>query len=112
MAKEFVVDDSKFRSVDITKIAEFVDACPQLISDFNSIKERFQSINSTLLGMWDGEGADEYRFEADSILEKIGDLGNVLYEITEGSLKEIRSAYSDTDEELGAFNRDPSKAQE
>ena len=108
MAEEFVVDDNKFRSVDITKIGAFIDKCPDLIKEFGAIKDKFDEINRTLLESWVGEGADEYKKEAESILSKIGDLGDVLNEITNGTIKDLREAYSSFDEDMGKFNQNPS----
>lgn len=109
MADEFVVDGTKFRSLDTTKIGAFIDKSPELIKEFENIKIAFNEINQTLLGSWVGEGADEYRKEAENILEKIGDLGLVLNEITSGTIKDLREAYSKCDEDLGKFNKNPSE---
>lgn len=107
MADEYVVDNNKFRSVDTTKIGEFIDRCPEFIKEFKEIKEKFDEINENLLKEWDGSGSDEYEKEANSILSKIGDLETVLNEITDGTIKDLRKAYSDFDEEMGKFNQNP-----
>lgn len=112
MADEFVVDDNVFRSVDTTKIGAFIDKCPDIIKEFNEIKEKFDDINQTLIASWEGEGADEYKKEAESILSKIGNLGDVLNEITNGTIKDLREAYSNFDEELGKFNQNPSSKEQ
>lgn len=107
MADEFVVDNSVFISVDTTKIGAFIDQCPDLITEFEAIKTKFNDINTTLLTDWEGEGADEYKKESDHILEKIGDLGSVLNEITGGTIKDLRDAFSGFDDEMQAFNENP-----
>lgn len=107
MADEFVVDDTKFRSVDLSKIGAFIDKAPEMINEFEAIKNKFNSINRELLKEWNGEGADEYKFEAESILSKIGSLKDVLDEITGGTIKDLRETYSKFDEDMGRFNENP-----
>ena len=67
----------------------------------------FGRINSDLLGAWKGSGANAYKHETDHILEKIGSIEDVLNAINESAVKDIRSTYSETDEQLGEFNRNP-----
>ncbi len=105
MADEFVVDDSVFKSVDITKIAAFINKAPGLVDEFEKIKEDFNNVNSELLAIWVGEGADEYKQETDHILEKIGDLKTTIEAINSTTLADIRKQFSDADNELGKFNR-------
>ncbi|MDD7184299.1 MAG: hypothetical protein SPE43_04060 [Ruminococcus sp.] len=109
MADEFVVDDTKFRSVDLSKIGAFIDKSPDIIKEFEAIKDKFDSINKELLKEWNGEGADEYKFESESILSKIGSLKDVLDEITGGTVKDLRETYSKFDEDMGKFNENPFK---
>lgn len=107
MADDFVIDDTKFREVDISKIGAFIDKAPDLINEFESIKDKFESINKELLKEWTGEGADEYKFETENILSKIGSLKDVLDEITGGTIKDLRETYSKFDEDMGKFNENP-----
>lgn len=101
------MSDSAFKSADTTKIAEFERQSAEVISEFAAIKEAFGRINGTLLGAWKGSGANAYKFETDHILEKIGSVEDVLNAINESAVKDIRSTYSEADEQLGEFNRNP-----
>lgn len=98
---------SKFNSADIAAIARFMDQSPDVIRDFESIKTRFNSINEELLKVWEGDGADAYKYETDHILENIGGIKDVLDGINNSAIKSIRDEYSKLDEELGEFNRNP-----
>ena len=99
--------NGKFVSADIEAIARFIDESPEVIKEFDSIKDKFNSINDTLLRKWKGEGADAYKKETDHILENIGGIKDVLDGINNSAIKSIRDEYSKLDEELGEFNRNP-----
>ena len=46
------------------------------------------------------------------ILEKIGSVEDVLKAINESAVKDIRDSYSQVDDELGEFNRNPNSGTE
>ena len=46
------------------------------------------------------------------ILEKIGSVEDVLEAINESAVKDIRDSYSQVDDELGEFNRNPNSGTE
>lgn len=102
------MSDVSFISADTTKIAEFEEKSPEIISEFEAIKQEFQRINNDLLSTWKGAGANAYKYETDNILEKVGSVEDVLKAINESVVKDIRSTYSSFDEEMGAFNMNPS----
>ena len=97
-----------FVSADIEAIAKFMKESEQAIKDFDKIKEDFNKINKTLLAKWKGDGAQAYKYETDHILENIGGIKDVLDGINNSAIKSIRDEYSKLDEELGAFNQNPS----
>lgn len=101
------MSESAFKSADTTKIAEFERQSAEVIREFAAIKEEFGRINSALLSAWKGSGANAYKYETDHILEKIGSVEDVLNAINESAVKDIRSTYSEADEQLGEFNRNP-----
>lgn len=110
MADEFVVNDAVFKVVDITKLATFISTSEKLVQDFEDLKTEFNRINTTLVGQgdnspWQGEGADEYKFETDNILEKIGDLKSTMEALNKDTISVIRQSFSDKDAELGEQNR-------
>jgi len=98
---------SAFVSADIDKIARFEEKSREVIIEFNAIKDRFNSINSTLLSKWKGEGADAYKQETDHILEKIGGVADVLDGLNNGAVAAVKENYTALDEELGEFNKNP-----
>jgi uncharacterized protein YukE len=98
--------DSAFVTADIGKIEQFITESNNAVVEFNAIKDKFDSVNSTLLGKWKGEGASAYKLETDHILEKIGSLKDVLDAIST-SITDVKENYNMLDEELGAFNRNP-----
>lgn len=100
---------SKFVSADIEKLVQFQKDSDDVITEFNNIKKEFETINNTLLATWEGEGADAYKVVADNILEKVGSFEEVLRTINEDVVDGIVSEYSRIDDELGAFNRNPSE---
>lgn len=102
------MSESAFVAADTTKIAEFEKQSAEVIREFTAIKDEFGRINSDLLGAWKGSGANAYKYETDHILEKIGSVEDVLNAINESVVKDIRSTYSEVDEQLGEFNRNPS----
>lgn len=104
--------DSNFVSADIAKITKFMSDSEEVIKEFNDIKEKFNLINSTLLGKWKGEGADAYRKETDHILENIGGIKDVLDSINNGAVKTIVDEYTNLDNELAEYNRDPQSGEE
>ncbi|MBE6860606.1 MAG: hypothetical protein IKL31_10945 [Ruminococcus sp.] len=101
------MSDASFVSADTNKIAEFEEKSPEVISEFDAIKQEFKRINSELLSTWEGAGANAYKYETDNILEKVGSVEDVLKAINESVVKDIRSTYSSFDEEMGTFNMNP-----
>lgn len=101
------MSDSAFKSADTTKIADFEKKSADVIREFTAIKEDFDRINSELLGAWKGSGANAYKYETDHIFEKIGSVEDVLNAINESAVKDIRNTYSEADEQLGEFNKNP-----
>ena len=97
----------KFVSADTTKIANFEKQSAEVITEFATIKNEFNRINKELLASWKGVGADAYSTETAHILEKIGSVEDVLKAINESAVKDIRDSYSQVDDELGEFNRNP-----
>ena len=97
-----------FISADISKIADFERKSADAIREYDAIKEKFNEINATLLGKWQGMGADAYNTESSHILENIGGIGDILDGINNSAVKDIREVYNDLDEQLGEFNRNPS----
>ena len=55
---------------------------------------------------------DAYSTEIAHILEKIGSVEDVLKAINESAVKDIRDSYSQVDDELGEFNRNPNSGTE
>lgn len=105
------MSESAFISADTTKIAEFERKSQEAAKEFAKIKEEFGKINSELLGAWKGAAANAYKYETDHILEKIQSVDDVLKAINEGAMKSIRETYSQADEELGEFNRNPGEGE-
>lgn len=99
----------EFVSADIGKLEKFRADSAEAKTEFNSIKETFNSINSTLLSKWKGEGAEAYKFETDHILDNIGGIADVLDAINsdEGAFGAIISNYNSLDQELAEFNKNP-----
>lgn len=104
--------DVAFISADIEKLTQFENDSQDAIQEFLSIKEKFESINSDLLKKWKGEGADAYKYETDHILEKIGDVEEVLKSMNEGIVKTIKDQYSLLDEDLCTYNQNPNNGEE
>lgn len=96
-----------FVSVDIEKLVQFEKDSADAVREFNAIKTKFESINSTLLKNWEGEGAEAYKYETDHILEKIGGIEDVLKTINEGVMKDVKDNYLKLDDELCEFNKNP-----
>ena len=97
---------SEFVSADIGQMERFISESANAITEFEAIKTKFGDINTALLGKWQGEGSDAYRFETDHILEKIGSIKDVLDGIS-ASITDIKDSYNNLDAELGEFNRNP-----
>ena len=96
-----------FVSADISKISKFMTDSEVAIKEFDEIKEKFDTINSTLLQNWKGEGANAYKQETDHILENIGGIKDVLDGINNSAVKSIKDEYTKLDNELAEFNRNP-----
>lgn len=99
--------DGAFVSADIGKISKFMSDSEEVIKEFDAIKEKFASINSTLLNTWKGEGADAYKKETDHILDNIGGIRDILDGINNGAVKSIKDEYTKLDNELAEFNKNP-----
>ena len=102
---------SGFVSADIEKIAQFEKKSAEVITEFDAIKKKFDSINSMLLGKWKGEGSEAYKLETDHILEKIGGVKDILDSINNGVVKDVKDNYLTLDEELGEFNKNPQSSE-
>lgn len=98
---------SAFVSADIGKISEFERRSQEAITEYDAITTKFNEINATLLGKWEGKGADAYKNETDHILENIGGIKDVLDGLNNGVVKDIKENYNKLDTELGEFNRNP-----
>ncbi|EXM40000.1 hypothetical protein RASY3_10050 [Ruminococcus albus SY3] len=101
MADEFVVNDAVFKVVDTTEISKLQTKAQQLVQDFEDLKTEFNRINGALLDTWEGEGADEYKYETDHILEKIGDMNSAVDALNTDGISNVRQSISDMDAELG-----------
>lgn len=112
MADDFVVNDSVVKSVDMVEFSKFLEDSPKLVEEFENIKKDFNKVNEDLLKVWVGEGADEYKYETDHILEKIGDLKAIIEAINITTINEIRQKFSDADAELAKFNREQASDEE
>jgi len=97
-----------FILADIYKIMQLETDSADAVQEFDRIKSQFNSINSTLLEKWKGDGADAYKYEVDHILENIGGIKDVLDALNTGVFKDIKDAYNKLDAELDIFNRNPS----
>lgn len=107
----YFMADQKFISADLTKLADFETKSASAVKEFDAIKEKFGNINETLLSAWEGVGADAYKYETDNILEKIGNVKDVLDAIND-AVKDIRTNYSKFDDEMGEFNKNPNSKEE
>ena len=96
-----------FVSADIEKIEKFESESKEAIKEFDEIKNKFNDINTALLGKWKGAGADAYKTETDHILDNIGGIADILDSINNSVVKDIKDNYNKLDEELGEFNRNP-----
>ena len=101
------MDKSGFVSADTGKIADFESKSIEVIKEFADIKKEFERINGELLSTWKGVGANAYKEETGHILEKIGSVEDVLDAINGSAVKDIRSTYSEFDEEMGEYNKNP-----
>ncbi len=95
---------AEFISADISKISSFESGSAEAVAEFSSIRDKFESINSTLLGQWKGEGTDH-------ILENIGGIKDILDSINNSVVKDIKDYYLELDNALGEFNRNPQTAE-
>jgi uncharacterized protein YukE len=102
---------AEFVSADIGEIEKFVADSEDAITEFERIRSKFESINTDLLGKWEGEGAGEYKHETDHILENIGGIKDCLDSITTGVLKDIKDNYNKLDADLDLFNRNPTSGE-
>ncbi len=101
------MDDGGFVSADIGKITKFISESEAAITEFDAIKDEFNSINSTLLSKWKGQGADAYKKETDHILDNIGGIRDVLNSMNSETVKSIVDEYTRIDNELGEYNKNP-----
>lgn len=103
---------SEFVSADISKIEKFKEESAEVITEFDNIIKKFESINETLLKNWKGEGAAAYQYETDHILENIGGIRDVLSSINEGVIMDIKDVYLQLDSELAEFNLNPQSVED
>ena len=96
-----------FVSADIEKIEKFESESKEAIKEFDEIKNKFNDINTALLGKWKGAGADAYKTETEHILDNIGGIADILDSINNSVVKDIKDNYNKLDEELGEFNKNP-----
>lgn len=96
---------SDFVSADIGIVEGFASKSLEMIAEFDAIKTKYETINSTLLNAWKGHGADAYKKETDHILENIGGIKDILDSINNGVLGDIKNQYNTLDEDLGEFNQ-------
>ena len=99
---------SGFISANIDKFVQFETQAQEAITEFQSIKDDFDDINSTLLGKWEGAGKDAYKQESDHIMENVQGIETILNTICDTVIKSVKDSYLNLDEELGALNKNPS----
>ena len=97
-----------FISADTSIFAQFKKDSDDAIETFKKIKNDFNDINTELLKNWKGKGADAYKKETNHILENVGGIKDVLDSINEGAVTTVQEYYDKLDEELAAFNMNPS----
>lgn len=103
---------SEFVSADIEKFVQFETQAQEAITEFQSIKDDFDDINSTLLSKWQGAGKDAYQKESDHIMENVQGIKTILDTICDSVIKDVKDAYLQLDEELGEFNRNPQEGEQ
>lgn len=103
---------SDFIEADVEKLQTFVTESQDLVNVFNNIKLEFEDINTRLLSIWEGAGAEAYKQEAEHILENVGGLEENLKEMNENVLQTIIDNYSKLDDDLAEFNKNPSSGEE
>ena len=106
-----MIDMAGFVSADIEKFEQFETKAQEAIDEFDSIKNKFEEINNTLLGKWSGEGKDAYQKEADHIMENVTGIKTILDTICDSVIKDVKNAYNELDEELKAFNENPQEGE-
>ncbi len=94
-------------SADIGTLESFVSSSESAIKEFANIKKEFETINTTLLNSWKGEGADAYKQESSHILENIGGIEDILNSINKDVLSGIIKNYNDMDAQLAELNTNP-----
>ena len=102
-----MADGNNIRCADIEKLVQFEADSQDAIKEFDRIKRKFKEINDNLLTQWKGAGADQYEKEVDHILEKIGNVAEVLNAINNDALKSTKDVYLQLDADLAAFNKNP-----
>ena len=98
---------SSFVSADIGVLESFVANSDNAITEFANIKAEFERINTQLLAIWQGDGAEAYQKESSHILENIGGIEDILKSINDEVLSSIITNYNAIDEQMAEINTNP-----
>ncbi len=101
-----------FEVADIEKLEVFYDKSKEAITEFASIRQKFEDINKELLKNWQGLGSAAYKNESDHILENVGGIKDVLDTINEEIVKDIIETYKKVDKQLAENNRKAGEPEE
>lgn len=101
--------NGEYNVLDTRAFDNFINQKENLIQRYDDINETYDTIVSTLLTNWQGQGAESFRSDARKVKANITGIYDIL-KIMCDTLTDCREVFAECDTSLGEVNRNPEAA--
>lgn len=96
---------SEYRLIDTRKFEAFIRQKDTIPRQYNELKAQFDTIVSTLLDHWEGEGADAFRADSEIMRKNMEGMGEMISTLC-ATLSDIYELLLEADTRIGQANRE------
>ena len=98
------MQNQEYSLLDTNKFNSFINARSSLLSEYERINQRFNSVVQNLTGNWQGQGADAFVQDAQKVRTNIGGIQDILRTMCD-TLIDCRDVFQECDTSLGSANQ-------
>ena len=100
------MQDNGYNLLDTKAFDRAIEMKEGLLTEYDAINSEYDRIVKTLLGEWEGMGADAFRDDATKVKTNITGIDDILKMMCD-TLTDCRDIFREADLALGNFNRNP-----
>jgi len=104
------MQNQEFILLDTRKFNNFIDSRASLLSEYNRINQRFNSIVQTLSNNWQGQGAEAFTQDVQKVRTNLGGIEDILRTMCD-TLIDCRTVFEESDSSLGKANQSAGESQ-